>query len=152
MNDHDDPVTRLLDCLGKEPGASGTLRRKARFYAAIARLKTDPVRAHHVDAIAAEAGINDFASDPGDHASGTPATSTRFRTAGEGAIAERTSEAEALLTPAQVATMLRADPKTISRWAKAGKLTSLRTLGGHRRYRESEVRALLTDILKTRSE
>jgi excisionase family DNA binding protein len=53
------------------------------------------------------------------------------------------AEAEALLTPAEVATMFRVDPKTVTRWAKAGKLTSIRTLGGHRRYRESEVRALL---------
>ena len=29
-------------------------------------------------------------------------------------------------------------------WAKAGKLSSIRTLGGHRRYRESEVRGLLS--------
>jgi excisionase family DNA binding protein len=55
----------------------------------------------------------------------------------------RTPEAEPLLTPAEVATMFRVDPKTVTRWAKAGKLTSIRTLGGHRRYRESEVRALL---------
>ena len=32
---------------------------------------------------------------------------------------------------------------TVTRWAKAGKLSAIRTLGGHRRYRESEVRALL---------
>lgn len=54
------------------------------------------------------------------------------------------SETEALLTPAEVAAMFRVDPKTVTRWAKAGKLSSIRTLGGHRRYRESEVRALLT--------
>jgi excisionase family DNA binding protein len=48
-----------------------------------------------------------------------------------------------LLTPAEVALMFRVDPKTVTRWAKKGKLTSLRTLGGHRRFRESEVRALL---------
>jgi excisionase family DNA binding protein len=53
---------------------------------------------------------------------------------------------EALLTPAEVATMFRVDPKTVTRWAKAGKLTSIRTLGGHRRYRETEVRALLAGI------
>ena len=46
----------------------------------------------------------------------------------------RTPEAEPLLTPAEVATMFRVDPKTVTRWAKAGKLTSIRTLGGHRRY------------------
>ncbi|MFA5786854.1 MAG: BldC family transcriptional regulator [Actinomycetota bacterium] len=50
---------------------------------------------------------------------------------------------EALLTPAEVAAMFRVDPKTVTRWARAGKLTSIRTLGGHRRYRESEVRRLL---------
>jgi len=55
----------------------------------------------------------------------------------------RTVQAESLLTPAEVATMFRVDPKTVTRWAKAGKLTSIRTLGGHRRYRETEVRALL---------
>ena len=49
----------------------------------------------------------------------------------------------ALLTPAEVAALFRVDPKTVTRWAKAGKLTSIRTLGGHRRYRESEVRQLL---------
>ncbi len=42
--------------------------------------------------------------------------------------------------------MFRVDPKTVTRWAKAGKLSSIRTLGGHRRYRESEVRALLGGI------
>jgi excisionase family DNA binding protein len=56
----------------------------------------------------------------------------------------RGAETEALLTPAEVASMFRVDPKTVTRWAKAGKLSSIRTLGGHRRYRESEVRALLT--------
>ena len=52
-------------------------------------------------------------------------------------------EYEKLLTPAECAAIWRCDPKTITRWAKAGKLTSIRTLGGHRRYREAEVRALL---------
>jgi len=47
--------------------------------------------------------------------------------------------------------MFRVDPKTVTRWAKAGKLTSIRTLGGHRRYREAEVRALLAGIPQQRS-
>jgi excisionase family DNA binding protein len=55
----------------------------------------------------------------------------------------RLSDAEVLLTPGEVAALFRVDPKTVTRWAKAGKLTSIRTLGGHRRYRESEVRELL---------
>jgi excisionase family DNA binding protein len=59
---------------------------------------------------------------------------------------QNTPENEQLLTPSEVAAMFRVDPKTVTRWAKAGKLTSIRTLGGHRRYRESEVRALLNSI------
>jgi excisionase family DNA binding protein len=55
----------------------------------------------------------------------------------------RPPEAEPLLTPAEVATLFRVDPKTVTRWAKAGRITSIRTLGGHRRYRETEVRDLL---------
>ena len=50
---------------------------------------------------------------------------------------------EVLLTPSEVAQLFRVDPKTVTRWAKAGKLTAVKTLGGHRRYKESEVRALL---------
>lgn len=53
------------------------------------------------------------------------------------------TESENLLTPSEVANLFRVDPKTVTRWAKAGKLTSIRTVGGHRRYREGEVRALL---------
>ena len=55
----------------------------------------------------------------------------------------RLPDAEILLTPREVAELFGVDPKTVTRWAKAGKLTSIRTLGGHRRYRESEVRELL---------
>lgn len=48
------------------------------------------------------------------------------------------------MTPGEVAVLLRVNPKTVTRWAAAGKLASIRTPGGHRRYRESDVRALLT--------
>ena len=50
---------------------------------------------------------------------------------------------DSLLTPAEVAALFRVDPKTVTRWAKAGKLSSIRTLGGHRRYRADEVRRFL---------
>ncbi|OPZ54852.1 MAG: Helix-turn-helix domain protein [bacterium ADurb.BinA028] len=52
-------------------------------------------------------------------------------------------ERDPLLTPGEVAGLFRVDPKTVTRWAKAGKLTAIRTLGGHRRYRSSEVHRLL---------
>ena len=55
----------------------------------------------------------------------------------------RPAEPDALLTPSEVANLFRVDPKTVTRWAKAGKISSVRTLGGHRRYRASEVRTLL---------
>ena len=51
----------------------------------------------------------------------------------------RPNDQEVLLTPAEVASLFRVDPKTVTRWAKAGKLTAIRTLGGHRRYRQSSV-------------
>lgn len=42
--------------------------------------------------------------------------------------------------------MFRVAPKTVTRWARAGKLSSIKTLGGHRRYRESEVREVLNGV------
>ncbi len=56
---------------------------------------------------------------------------------------DRPTGAAVLLTPSEIATLFRVDPKSVTRWAKAGKLTPIRTLGGHRRYRGSEVNALL---------
>jgi excisionase family DNA binding protein len=49
-----------------------------------------------------------------------------------------------LLRPRQVAELLGVDPQTVTRWARSGKLEAQRTLGGHRRFRASVIRALLT--------
>lgn len=62
----------------------------------------------------------------------------------EDEMAIMTKNDEELLTPSEVAKLFRVDPKTVTRWAKSGKLSSIRTLGGHRRYRASEVHGLLT--------
>jgi excisionase family DNA binding protein len=62
------------------------------------------------------------------------------------------TESDYLLTPSEVASLFRVDPKTVTRWAKAGKLSAVRTLGGHRRYRESEVRDLLAGVPSQRPE
>ena len=53
---------------------------------------------------------------------------------------------ERLLTPAECAAMWKVDPKTIRRWARAGRFppgTIVTTLGGHRRYREAVILALV---------
>ncbi len=44
-----------------------------------------------------------------------------------------------LLTPGEAAMILHKDPKTLRRWEMVGKISCLRTIGGHRRYREVEV-------------
>ena len=63
------------------------------------------------------------------------------------ASAPRTSHGhERLLTPGEVAQMFRVDPKTVTRWASAGRIGSIRTPGGHRRFRETEVVALLQEL------
>jgi len=48
-----------------------------------------------------------------------------------------------LLTPGEVAKAFRVTPNTVTRWARTGKLHPIYTLGGHRRYRASEVHAAL---------
>src|SRR6185503_9749019 len=53
---------------------------------------------------------------------------------------------ERLLTPGEVAALFRVDPKTVTRWATAGRIGSIRTPGGHRRFRESEVNELLAEL------
>jgi excisionase family DNA binding protein len=50
------------------------------------------------------------------------------------------------LRTAQVADLLYVSPKTVSRWAKEGKLPFLKTLGGHRRYPEAEIRELAEEL------
>lgn len=52
-------------------------------------------------------------------------------------------EPPSLLTPAEVGTKLRLDPKTVTRWAQKGYLDYIKTLGGHRRYPEAQIQAML---------
>ena len=54
-------------------------------------------------------------------------------------------ESEELLTPAEVASMFRVNPKTVTRWARAGRISYIKTLGGHRRFKASEIRRLVAD-------
>jgi excisionase family DNA binding protein len=50
------------------------------------------------------------------------------------------------LSTGEVADLLYVSPKTVSRWAKEGKLPFMRTLGGHRRYPEAEIRELASEL------
>ncbi len=42
--------------------------------------------------------------------------------------------------------MFRVNPKTVTRWARAGKISAIRTLGGHRRFRATEIRKFLDQV------
>jgi excisionase family DNA binding protein len=53
------------------------------------------------------------------------------------------AEESQLLTPGEVAALFRVNAKTVTRWAQAGKISTVRTLGGHRRFRRDEVEACL---------
>jgi excisionase family DNA binding protein len=50
-----------------------------------------------------------------------------------------------LLRPAEVAAVFGVNAKTVARWAKEGKLRSVRTPGGHMRLYEEDVRALVAE-------
>jgi len=59
---------------------------------------------------------------------------------------------EELLTPSEVAAMFRVNPKTVTRWARSGKISAIRTLGGHRRFRKSEITRILAEGGETGAE
>jgi excisionase family DNA binding protein len=48
-----------------------------------------------------------------------------------------------LLTPKEVAALYKVRPVTVSRWANAGKIRSVRTVGGHHRFDPAEIERLL---------
>jgi excisionase family DNA binding protein len=55
----------------------------------------------------------------------------------------RDDEPPRLLTTKEVAALFRVNRNTVTRWAQAGKLRSVSTPGRMRRFRESDVLALL---------
>ena len=73
--------------------------------------------------------------------------SSRARDAqnGRGADAGELTDPDELLTPAEVAALFRVNPKTVTRWHRSGKISAIRTLGGHRRFRAEEIRRLLEE-------
>ncbi len=53
-----------------------------------------------------------------------------------------------LLTRSEVAEIFQVSPSTVTRWAEAGKLPSVKTLGGHRRYESKAVMTLVQQFMK----
>jgi excisionase family DNA binding protein len=51
-----------------------------------------------------------------------------------------------LLAPREVATLLGVKPTTVSLWERRGKLSAIRTIGGHRRFYRSEVQRAITAV------
>jgi len=53
---------------------------------------------------------------------------------------------ERYLRTSEVALKLQVSPKTVSRWAKEGRLPYLATLGGHRRFPASAIEELMGSL------
>lgn len=58
--------------------------------------------------------------------------------------------ADRLLTPGEVAKVFGVHVRTVIHWADNGRLASQRTIGGHRRFREADVRVLLAGYVPYR--
>ncbi len=56
--------------------------------------------------------------------------------------------AASYLRTAEVAAILHVSPKTITRWAKEGRLPHSRTLGGHRRYSAEDIQSIADDLVR----
>jgi excisionase family DNA binding protein len=85
---------------------------------------------HPADPIRALAGLTGFGLEKG-HAVAAQHTG---------------SEDPSFLRPAEVADLLSVSPKTVSRWAKEGKLPFMKTLGGHRRYPAADIHELVDGL------
>lgn len=59
-------------------------------------------------------------------------------------------EPNELMTPREVARFFRVNPRTVSRWGKSGKLSTVRTPGGHSRYLRTEVERLYRESTRRR--
>lgn len=58
---------------------------------------------------------------------------------------EPIGQLDRLLTGAEIAALFRVNRRQPAEWVRQGRIKSVRTPGGHHRYRESAVRALLAD-------
>ncbi|HYT29930.1 MAG TPA: helix-turn-helix domain-containing protein [Actinomycetota bacterium] len=53
------------------------------------------------------------------------------------------------LKTSEVARLLHVSPKTVTRWAKDGKLPHSRTLGGHRRFPAGSIEQLAQELIQS---
>jgi excisionase family DNA binding protein len=53
------------------------------------------------------------------------------------------SETKELMTPSEVAKVLRVDSKTVTRWAERGLIRAIKTPGGHNRFFADDIRAIV---------
>ncbi len=56
---------------------------------------------------------------------------------------------ERYMTGIEVGRMLGVSPKTVARWAKEGRISHTKTLGGHRRYAATDIEALRESLRST---
>lgn len=64
----------------------------------------------------------------------------------QGEMTGKLAEHEQYLKAGEAAVLLHVSPKTISRWAKEGRIPHLVTLGGHRRFPRTEIEALVSRL------
>lgn len=57
-------------------------------------------------------------------------------------VAPRTPAQQQWMTPGEVAAVFRVDPKTVTRWGADGRIPSMKTPGGHRRFRRDVIERL----------
>ncbi|GIH69487.1 helix-turn-helix domain-containing protein [Sphaerimonospora thailandensis] len=53
------------------------------------------------------------------------------------------TQPDSMMALGEVAAAFGVDPKTVTRWANAGRLDSIRTIGNHRRFYRAQVEAIL---------
>ena len=61
-------------------------------------------------------------------------------------MSENAHPEETYLRAAEAAALLHVSPQTVSRWASQGRLRHVVTLGGHRRFPQSEIHRLASSL------
>lgn len=79
---------------------------------------------------------------------GKPRQGPASRAGGSGGIVAE-ERGNKYLRTAEVARLLHVSPKTVTRWAKDGKLPHSRTLGGHRRFPAEAIDKVARDMVES---